>query len=156
MSLQASRDQVLQVFKTFDTNGDGTISLKELRDFLSALGVNEFFLKKKTVQSLFELINTDKGELITFDEFFEWWEFMAKTSFVDLEQNLTGIANLHHYFEKFDKDHTGQLDQQEFRRLYDELGLQNTKPVEEYIQTLDVDGDNAITYREIAKHLEYI
>jgi Ca2+-binding EF-hand superfamily protein len=155
-SVTSDREGVEQVFKRFDTNNDGTMSLKELRDFLAALNVDEVMLRKKHVVALFHLINADKTEHITFEEFYKWWQLMAKTHFTDLETKMRGISHLYKYFTQFDKDQTGALSQEEFKQMYNALELQSSnKPVEDFVKELDSNGDNAITYHEIAKLLGY-
>ncbi len=121
---------------------------------MEAISVPKSLLKKRHVQALFDLINTDTEDDIAFDEFYAWWQYMAKTNFYDLEQKMSGISDLHFFFKKYDTDGSGKLERNEFMRMYNELGL-HAVPVEQYFKILDANGDNGISLQEIAAIMGY-
>ena len=53
-------------FKTMDTDGDGTISKKELSDLFIKLGQK---LSDEEIQSMMDVVDTDKSGAIDFEEF---------------------------------------------------------------------------------------
>ena len=53
-------------FKTFDTNGTGTINPKEIKKAMEKLGESE---KNGTAYQLISLLSEDTNEEVTFDEF---------------------------------------------------------------------------------------
>lgn len=69
---QSSVDEVVQAFQIFDKNGNGKISVNEMRNILLKF-TNEF--TESDVDSLFELIDTDQDGMISYAEFAEIWKF---------------------------------------------------------------------------------
>lgn len=61
------RDNLAQVFKLFDKNGDGMLSFEEVKT-----GYKEFYnqdLKNSDVKKIFDSVDTDKSGFIDYSEF---------------------------------------------------------------------------------------
>jgi len=58
-------------FDFFDTNGSGTIGLREFIELLTVLSPKT---KMSHVQEGFSLIDKDNNGSIDFEEFLEWWQ----------------------------------------------------------------------------------
>ena len=64
--------EIVEAFKVFDTNHDGKITCKELKDILVNL-TNEY--KDKDVDELFKILDLDINGEISIDEFINAWKF---------------------------------------------------------------------------------
>ena len=70
-------DDLRRTFKSMDTNGDGTLSLEELRDALKSVGQP---LSNEGMRDLFESLDTNKNGAIDFE---------GKTRFISYNFYLT-------------------------------------------------------------------
>eukprot|EP00026_Physarum_polycephalum_P017936 Phypoly_transcript_19331.p1 GENE.Phypoly_transcript_19331~~Phypoly_transcript_19331.p1 ORF type:complete len:174 (+),score=32.87 Phypoly_transcript_19331:77-598(+) len=59
------QDQLTRVYKSFDTNGDGQIEIKE---FLSALAASLKGTTQQKLEALFRIYDVDKNKVLTPDE----------------------------------------------------------------------------------------
>lgn len=59
-------DEMWTAFNIFDKDGDGKITVQELRETLSMLGEN---LSTTEIQTMFDQIDTDNNQAIDFEEF---------------------------------------------------------------------------------------
>ena len=55
-----------KIFKDFDSNGSGTITLDELTAMLAKLGIS---IERKYVSGLLKIIDTNQSGMIEFEEF---------------------------------------------------------------------------------------
>jgi Ca2+-binding EF-hand superfamily protein len=61
-------EEMRQVFKVFDINGDGFVSVNEMRQIMNKLGLG-IIMKEEEVRGLFSLVDSDSDGCITFVEF---------------------------------------------------------------------------------------
>jgi len=135
-----------KVFETIDKNGDGNITLKELKDGLS--GVKN----KDELLAIMEGADTDGSGTINYTE------FIAAT----MEQNMyLKEENLRSAFKMFDKDGSGKISITEMKQaLGAELEGQPDDDDEwnQLIREVDIDGDGEIDFEEfivmMRKHLQ--
>ena len=119
------------MFQALDVNGDGSISLQELK---SGLGNRE---NGETLYKLLEAADTDKsGEI-------DYTEFIAAT--MDAQTFLRNDY-LRTAFDLFDKDGSGLIDADEICQILDGGDVQmDNVPTKElivkYIQEIDENGD---------------
>mmetsp|Transcript_120500 Transcript_120500/g.337345 ORF Transcript_120500/g.337345 Transcript_120500/m.337345 type:complete len:233 (-) Transcript_120500:9-707(-) len=66
---------ILDTFKEWDLNGDGTISLPELKSVLTSIGVDETHIPK-----LFSLADANKDGVVVVEEFVSWLGMVAPTA----------------------------------------------------------------------------
>lgn len=78
---KSTYDEVLDLFKRFDTNGDGLLSFDELRELLMTIG-----LDPREVPVLFRKIDTDRDGKVDCQEFLNWvWDEQS-----DWQEKLIG------------------------------------------------------------------
>lgn len=129
-------EHLKRVFECIDKNGDGNITLKELKDGL------------KDVKNKDELMNIMEGADTDGSGTINYTEFIAAT----MEQNMyLKEENLRTAFQMFDKDGSGKISVEEMKVV---LGAElegQTENEEEWaklISDVDIDGDGEIDFEE--------
>ena len=100
------RDDLAKVFKSFDKNNDGKLSIEEVKD-----GYREHYGRDMTgleLQSMFNAVDTDHSGFIDYSEFVV----------AAMHQNqLTTDEKMHAAFNMFDKDGSGIIHPEEIREV---------------------------------------
>ena len=129
----------------FDQDGDGTITLNELRTVMQSLGQNP------TDQELEDMINevdNDGNNEIDFEEFLT---LMARNM-----QDLDEEKVIKQGFSVFDTDEDGKITLDDLRRVMESLGEQlNENQLVEIIKELDSNSDDAIDFEEFQAIVNY-
>eukprot|EP00117_Sycon_ciliatum_P038937 scpid81296/ scgid28853/ Calcium-dependent protein kinase 17 len=129
-------DHLKRVFETLDKNGDGNITLKELKDGLKEMK------NKDELMAIMEGADTDGSGTINYTE------FIAAT----MEQNLyLKEENIRSAFQMFDKDGSGKISIEEMKQALGanlEGQSQDDQDWEELIKEVDIDGDGEIDFEE--------
>lgn len=139
IAVQASPDDIKElkdIFRALDKNGDGTITLEELK---AGLGHKE---NAETLISLLEGADTDNSGSI------DYTEFLAAT--MDAQTFLRDDY-LKTAFDMFDKDNSGKIDKNEVIALLQGEDAENHIPKDEllkYINEVDQNGDGEIDFIE--------
>ncbi|CAI7867146.1 unnamed protein product [Closterium sp. NIES-53] len=121
-----------EVFKIIDVNGDGTLTLEELRNGLRRIGSP---LSDAEVQALMDAADIDgNGEI-------DYSEFVAATMHL---QRVDNEKNLQAAFDFFDSDRSGFIDIEE---LADALGADLTS-LKEILAEVDTNNDGKISFDE--------
>lgn len=125
-----------KVFETIDKNGDGNITMKELKDGL------------KDVKNRDELIAIMEGADTDSSGAINYTEFIAAT----MEQNMyLKEENLRNAFKMFDKDGSGKISIEEMKQALGAGVDDQTQDDEEWnklIDEVDIDGDGEIDFEE--------
>jgi len=103
---------IKEAFAMFDTDGDGSISVKELGKVVRSLGHNP---TDTEIMSIISKADLNRNGTIEFDEFVEMMSHRMKT--VSFEDDIKKA------FDLFDKNGDGHLTVKELRNQFDnELG----------------------------------
>jgi calcium-dependent protein kinase len=130
------KNEMLELFQSFDKNGDGVLSKEEIFEgYKAALGEIE---AKREVERIMSEIDIDKSGTIDYNEF-----LIAATN----RQSVLNKEKLEQTFKMFDKDGNGSISLDEIRSI---LGNSFTdqKSLEAIIKECDTNGDGEISMAE--------
>lgn len=136
---KSERDNLSKVFKAFDTNGDGKLSMEEVKSgYLDHYGR---VMSDEEVEAMFRAVDTDNSGFIDYTEF-----VVAATN----QNSLTSEEKLHAAFKMFDKDNSGTISGEEIREVLCFGGTQvlSAEAVDAIIKQVDENGDGDIQFEE--------
>ncbi|KAL3830732.1 hypothetical protein ACJIZ3_019534 [Penstemon smallii] len=142
-SLNSSRvvridEELEQVFKKFDVNGDGKISSSELGSMMGSLGHS---VTDEELDSMIREVDSDGDGFIDLQEFIE-----LNTKDVDYDEAL---ENLKDAFQVFDVDKNGSISAEELQNVLKSLGEECTlDECKKMISGVDADGNGMICFDE--------
>lgn len=100
------RENLAKVFRAFDKNGDGKLSIQEVKEgYLEHYGK---IMSDEEVERMFEAVDTDRSGFIDYSEF-----VVAAMN----ERQLTSNDKLQAAFKMFDKDNSGIISAEEIREV---------------------------------------
>ena len=99
-------EEIREAFNLFDTDGNGTIDPKELKEAMQSLG---FEAKNQTIYQMISDIDKDGTGDIDFEEFLDL--MTAGISDTDNKEDIRKVFNL------FDDDKTGYISLQNLKRV---------------------------------------
>merc|ERR1719460_1235553 len=126
------RDNLSKVFKAFDKNGDGKLSMEEVKEgYLEHYGR---IMSDAEVEEMFNAVDSDKSGFIDYSEF-----VVAATN----QQNLTSQEKLAAAFKMFDKDGSGIITADEIREVlcFGGSNALTAEAVDSIIKQVDDNGD---------------
>mmetsp|Transcript_22536 Transcript_22536/g.28779 ORF Transcript_22536/g.28779 Transcript_22536/m.28779 type:complete len:178 (-) Transcript_22536:333-866(-) len=131
--------ELKEAFNLFDTDGSGTIDIRELKAAMRALG---FTVKKAEIREM--LSDLSKPEDCTSVDFSEFCELMLdKMNSRDTREEILKI------FALFDEEGTGKITFRNLKRVAAELGESLTDDeLQEMIDEADRTGDGTINKEE--------
>ncbi|CAK9140310.1 unnamed protein product [Ilex paraguariensis] len=131
-------EELEQVFKKFDVNGDGKISSFELGSIFASLG------NPATDEELLEMIKEVDADG---DGFIDLHEFIVlNTKDIDSDEVL---ENLKDAFSVFDIDKSGTISAEELQNVLQSLGEESSlTECKKMISGVDSDGDGMISFEE--------
>lgn len=131
-------EEIREAFNLFDTDGNGTIDPKELKEAMQSLG---FEAKNQTIYQIIADIDKDGTGDIDFEEFLDL--MTAGISNTDSKEDVQKVFNL------FDDDKTGYISLQNLKRVSKDLGeTMSDAELLEMIERADADQDGQISFEE--------
>ncbi|KAK7283757.1 hypothetical protein RIF29_13503 [Crotalaria pallida] len=125
-----------QMFKNMDTDGNGVITLEELKSGLSRLGSK---LSESEIRQLMDAADVDNSGTI------DYAEFITATMH---RHKLEKDENLRKAFQYFDKDNSGYVTRDELKQALTEYQMGDEATIDEVIEDIDTDKDGKINYQE--------
>ena len=136
---KAEKDNLAKVFKAFDKNGDGKLSIQEVKEgYLEHYGK---IMSDEEVEAMFNAVDTDRSGFIDYSEF-----VVAAMN----ERQLTSNDKLHAAFKMFDKDGSGIISADEIKEVLQFGGANSmsSEAVDKIIKQVDENGDGEISFDE--------
>ncbi|KAI5074681.1 hypothetical protein GOP47_0010642 [Adiantum capillus-veneris] len=136
-------EELQEVFRAFDLNGDGRITMKELEIVMTTLG--QYFTESELRETLRQVDCNGNGT-IEFEEFRSVMvhETSKANSFGQAAEEIIKGA-----FLAFDKDQNGFISREELFCALQSLGdMPSREEVSDMIKQADKDGDGHLSYRE--------
>ena len=129
------KNDLLNLFQQFDTNGDGVLSREEILNGYKSL--MPFEDAEKEVDRIMDEVDIDKNGTIDYNEF-----VLATIN----KQKLVNKKKLEATFKMFDKDGNGTISADEIKSV---LGKAvDAKQLEQVIKEVDINGDGEISLNE--------
>ncbi|GAA0141983.1 calmodulin-related [Lithospermum erythrorhizon] len=139
INIRARMEEELgQVFKKFDVNGDGKVSASELGSIMRSLGTPS---TTEEVAAMIKEVDGDGDECINLQEFIE-----LNTKDIDSNEAL---ANIQDAFSVFDMDKNGSISAEELMNVLKSLGEDcSLAECKKMISGVDSNGDGTICFEE--------
>ncbi|ESW03940.1 hypothetical protein PHAVU_011G054100 [Phaseolus vulgaris] len=138
--------ELKRVFEMFDRNGDGRISVEELRDSLVNMGIE---IPEKELADMIQRIDVNGDGCLDMEEFGELYESIMEER--DEEEDMLEAFNV------FDQNRDGFISVDELRTVLASLGLHQGRSLEEcrkMIVKVDIDGDGMVNYKEFRQMMK--
>ncbi|KAM4019754.1 centrin-2 [Anomaloglossus baeobatrachus] len=138
---EEQKQEIREAFDLFDTDGSGTIDVKELKVAMRALG---FEPKKEEIKKMISDIDKEGTGKISFSDFLS--AMTQKMAEKDSKEEIMKA------FRLFDDDETGKISFKNLKRVAKELGENLTdEELQEMIDEADRDGDGEVNEQEFLR-----
>lgn len=125
-----------EAFAIFDTNRDGTIEAKELKEVMRSLGQSP---SSSEIRDMIKSVDGDNNGAIDFDEFL----ILMRSRNKDPDQELRNA------FRVFDSDNSGSISREELKQLMINLGQDLSEAeIDAMMEMVDENGDGEISFEE--------
>ena len=140
-------ESIKKAFNDFDHDGDGTISIAELRHVLGPGGaLYSGHISNEEIDTLISIADTDGDGEVDFEEF------------VNLIQHISGgdsEGDMQRAFKLVDIDGDGAISKEDMKEAMMRLGNKLTdRDIEDIFADADYDGDGVLIYEEFVKNVE--
>jgi Ca2+-binding EF-hand superfamily protein len=107
-------------------------------------------------EKLWDSIDTDKTDQLTFTEFYKWWSKQDK--FQQLNNNIYYYNIAFENFRKYDKDNNGSLSNSEFIDYFKGVSNQDVskESIDALISLLDKNNDGKVDFNEFVTWLNWL
>eukprot|EP01115_Flamella_aegyptia_P002637 TRINITY_DN136756_c0_g1_i1.p1 TRINITY_DN136756_c0_g1~~TRINITY_DN136756_c0_g1_i1.p1 ORF type:complete len:164 (+),score=63.79 TRINITY_DN136756_c0_g1_i1:45-536(+) len=140
-------------FDKYDKDGSGSITREEFKNLCYDMG---HYLSDQELTLAMATLDRNGSGRIDYDEYLKWWSTEDRWGKLHLdEQQLQALTQASNYFRYFDKDNSGSLDHEEFKKLHADLvkNKWTTKSVEACLADLDSNNDGHIEFNEYVEWL---
>uniref|UniRef100_A0A663MGI2 EF-hand domain-containing protein n=1 Tax=Athene cunicularia TaxID=194338 RepID=A0A663MGI2_ATHCN len=135
---EEQKQEIREAFDLFDTDGSGSIDVKELKVAMRALG---FEPKKEEIKKMIADIDKEGSGTIDFEDFLAM-----------MTQKMDSKEEILKAFRLFDDDGTGKISFKNLKRVAKELGENLTdEELQEMIDEADRDGDGEVSEQEFLR-----
>ena len=139
---------VKMAFKRFDADGDGEITITELKS-----GAGQGFSTGE-IGAVFALGDSDQNGRLSFGEFAQLVLPSAREKVCQLKKSFKGQQGVIEAFNRFDINKDGKISCEELRNGLNSSGLRfNDQEVMTVFAMADIDGDGEITLEEFSSLL---
>ncbi|KAI5680934.1 hypothetical protein M9H77_02161 [Catharanthus roseus] len=147
---RSNKEDLKNVFATFDKNDDGFITKQELRDSLKNIGI---VMGEKDIEDMVKNVDSNGDGLIDLDEFCDSFaSLLGKKEELNKEGNDSSQdGDLQEAFDVFDGDKDGRITVEELGSVLSSLGFKEGNKLEdckEMIRKVDIDGDGMVSFDE--------
>lgn len=142
---KTEKDDLARVFKAFDTNGDGKLSMDEVK-----IGYEKHYgitMTDDEIERMFRSVDSDNSGFIDYSEF-----VVAAMN----EKQLTSNDKLQAAFKMFDKDGSGVISADEIKDVLGFGGNLDSKAIDAIIRQVDENGDGEISFEEFVAMMKKI
>ncbi|KAK2150436.1 hypothetical protein LSH36_405g02066 [Paralvinella palmiformis] len=141
---KAERKKYKEMFKLFDVNGDGTLSVDEFRLALDKIG---YCLCEDYLQKFIAEADTDNSGKISFDEFI--------TALSKPSPKEKRMAKLRRLFQGMDTDRSGYITLKDLKALAKKSDSEQMteKEMKSVIEKMDVNGDKKVSFQEFVQSM---
>ena len=139
------KDDLARVFKTFDKNGDGKLSMDEVK-----MGYIEHYgrvMSDEDVEKMFKMVDSDNSGFIDYSEF-----VVAAMN----EKSLTTNDKLQAAFKMFDKDGSGVISADEIKEVLGFNGNLDKSAIDLIMKQVDENGDGEISFEDFVSMMKSV
>ena len=134
------KEELQKVFKRFDADGDGKISITELDNVLRTLGSG---VPPEELRRVMDDLDTDHDGFINLSEFADFCRSGTSDG---------GDSELREAFNLYDQDKNGLISATELHMVLNRLGLKClVEECHKMIKSVDSDGDGNVNFDEFKK-----
>merc|ERR1711974_79909 len=132
--------ELQRLFRNWDQNGDGVVSVEEFRQGLEKLGGSKALQGKEDIEDLMRHVDSDGSGCL------EYTEFVAAT----MDQRLHAKRDVAmRAFQMLDLDGDGKITKEELRSVLDCSDVENTtRRIDRMVSEADANGDGCIDFHE--------
>jgi calcium-dependent protein kinase len=146
MLSKSKKEEMAKVFKAFDKNGDGRLSMEEVKEgYVDHYGK---IISDDEVEKMFKMVDADNSGFIDYTEF-----VVAAMN----EQELNSSEFLQAAFKMFDKDGSGIISADEIKSV---LGFGenagSAEMMDKIVKQVDENGDGEISFEEFVQMMKKI
>jgi calcium-dependent protein kinase len=141
LTSEEEKRELMNIFKTLDTNNDGVISKSEL--IIGMKNIDQF-VSEEEVKALMDRIDNNHNQGI------DYTEFVAAA--IDRNSVLTDIK-IRKCFRQFDKDNSGKISLKEFKVMLQGNNVISDEVWASLIKDIDVNLDGEIEFDEFKQML---
>ena len=137
--------ELKEMFYEMDTNKDGTLTVKEIKECLMKLN-SEKQMNKDEILLLFKGIDTNNSRRIEYTEFIS--AAIEKNEYLK-EERLLDI------FKMLDKDQSGKISKDDIKKALNNEDI-DEEDLKQFILKFDLDGDGEVDYNEFISNMSEI